>query len=238
MPARRRRSRASASSEASSLAAGDLVTHIEHGVGRYIGLKTLDVAGAPHDHPEHRLQFRRRGGNCFLHGHHRRPLREIIVEGRPQRRALVLREPGPEPDGTGGEAAQQVADEIKAFVRDRLSAYAYPRRIEFVADRPGLDQIAQGMGGLMSITGLPGQGPVRVGIPVADLTADLLGRAPLDHPDQAPRLGLADGAALGDFDGVAFLSVVLFIVGVEHGAAPCEGACPAPRRRADPPDRP
>jgi formyl-CoA transferase len=41
------------------------------------------------------------------------------------------------------------------------------------ATRPGFDQIAQGMGGLMSITGLPGQGPVRVGIPVADLTAGL-----------------------------------------------------------------
>ena len=37
--------------------------------------------------------------------------------------------------------------------------------------RPGVDQIAQGMGGLMSITGLPGQGPVRVGIPIADLSA-------------------------------------------------------------------
>src|ERR1700730_3098596 len=41
------------------------------------------------------------------------------------------------------------------------------------AHRPGFDQIAQGMGGLMSITGLPGQGPVRVGIPIADLTAGL-----------------------------------------------------------------
>ena len=41
------------------------------------------------------------------------------------------------------------------------------------AKRPGFDQIAQGMGGLMSITGLPGQGPVRVGIPVADLTSGL-----------------------------------------------------------------
>ncbi|HEY8014690.1 MAG TPA: CoA transferase, partial [Dongiaceae bacterium] len=40
-------------------------------------------------------------------------------------------------------------------------------------DRPGFDQIAQGMGGLMSITGLPGQGPVRVGIPIDDLTAGL-----------------------------------------------------------------
>jgi crotonobetainyl-CoA:carnitine CoA-transferase CaiB-like acyl-CoA transferase len=39
------------------------------------------------------------------------------------------------------------------------------------AERAGLDQIIQGMGGLMSITGLPGQGPVRVGIPIADLTA-------------------------------------------------------------------
>jgi crotonobetainyl-CoA:carnitine CoA-transferase CaiB-like acyl-CoA transferase len=41
------------------------------------------------------------------------------------------------------------------------------------ANRPGFDQIAQGMGGLMSITGLPGQGPVRAGIPIADLTAGL-----------------------------------------------------------------
>ncbi|MCB1540078.1 MAG: CoA transferase, partial [Rhodoblastus sp.] len=39
--------------------------------------------------------------------------------------------------------------------------------------RPGFDQIAQGMGGLMSITGLPGQGPVRAGIAVADMAAGL-----------------------------------------------------------------
>ncbi len=42
------------------------------------------------------------------------------------------------------------------------------------ATRPGVDQIAQGMGGLMSITGAPGQGPMRVGIPIADLTSGLL----------------------------------------------------------------
>lgn len=41
------------------------------------------------------------------------------------------------------------------------------------AQRPGFDQIAQGMGGLMSITGKPGEGPMRVGIPIADLTAGL-----------------------------------------------------------------
>ena len=41
------------------------------------------------------------------------------------------------------------------------------------ATRPGFDQIAQGMGGLMAITGLPGQGPVRAGIAVADSSAGL-----------------------------------------------------------------
>jgi crotonobetainyl-CoA:carnitine CoA-transferase CaiB-like acyl-CoA transferase len=39
--------------------------------------------------------------------------------------------------------------------------------------RPGFDQIAQGMGGLMWITGLPEQGPVRAGIPIADLGAGI-----------------------------------------------------------------
>ncbi|WP_193171089.1 CaiB/BaiF CoA transferase family protein [Nisaea nitritireducens] len=42
-----------------------------------------------------------------------------------------------------------------------------------LAKRPGFDQIAQGMGGLMSITGKPGEGPMRVGIPIADLTAGI-----------------------------------------------------------------
>jgi crotonobetainyl-CoA:carnitine CoA-transferase CaiB-like acyl-CoA transferase len=42
-----------------------------------------------------------------------------------------------------------------------------------LSERPGFDQIAQGMGGLMSVTGLPGQGPVRAGIPIADLCAGI-----------------------------------------------------------------
>ncbi|HEY7069078.1 MAG TPA: CaiB/BaiF CoA-transferase family protein [Acidimicrobiales bacterium] len=41
------------------------------------------------------------------------------------------------------------------------------------AERGGVDQIAQGMGGLMSVTGLPGSEPTRVGIPVSDLSAGL-----------------------------------------------------------------
>ena len=39
------------------------------------------------------------------------------------------------------------------------------------ADRPGLDQVVQGMGGLMSVTGVPGGDPMRAGIPVSDLCA-------------------------------------------------------------------
>jgi crotonobetainyl-CoA:carnitine CoA-transferase CaiB-like acyl-CoA transferase len=41
------------------------------------------------------------------------------------------------------------------------------------AERGGVDQITQGMGGLMSVTGLPGTEPTRVGIPVSDLSAGL-----------------------------------------------------------------
>ncbi len=40
-----------------------------------------------------------------------------------------------------------------------------------LAQRPGFDQIAQGMSGLMSVTGKSGDGPMRVGIPIADLCA-------------------------------------------------------------------
>jgi transcription-repair coupling factor (superfamily II helicase) len=46
---RRRRRAQNFLAEAASLTPGDLVVHIDHGIGRYEGLKTLDVAGAPHD---------------------------------------------------------------------------------------------------------------------------------------------------------------------------------------------
>ena len=46
---RRKRRAANFLAEASALTAGDLVVHIDHGIGRYEGLKTLDVQGAPHD---------------------------------------------------------------------------------------------------------------------------------------------------------------------------------------------
>ena len=60
-PTKRRRAQ-NFLAEASSLTPGDLVVHIDHGIGRYDGLKTLDVAGAPHDCLE--LQY---GGESKLY---------------------------------------------------------------------------------------------------------------------------------------------------------------------------
>jgi formyl-CoA transferase len=87
------------------------------------------------------------------------------------------------------EKADVVVENYRPDVKDRLGiAYDELKKINKriilasisgfgqdgpYRDRPGFDQIAQGMGGLMSITGLPGQGPVRVGIPIADLSAGL-----------------------------------------------------------------
>jgi formyl-CoA transferase len=82
-----------------------------------------------------------------------------------------------------------VVENFRPDVKDRLGiAYSDLRKINPrivygsisgfgqdgpYAKRPGFDQIAQGMGGLMSITGEPGKGPMRVGIPIADLTAGI-----------------------------------------------------------------
>ncbi|MEP1599625.1 MAG: transcription-repair coupling factor, partial [Hyphomonas sp.] len=46
---RRKRKTANFISDAAALNPGDLIVHIDHGVGRYVGLKTLDLTGAPHD---------------------------------------------------------------------------------------------------------------------------------------------------------------------------------------------
>jgi transcription-repair coupling factor (superfamily II helicase) len=59
---RRRRRASNFLAEASSLTPGDLVVHIDHGIGRYDGLKTLEVQGAPHDCLE--LQY---GGEAKLY---------------------------------------------------------------------------------------------------------------------------------------------------------------------------
>jgi len=88
------------------------------------------------------------------------------------------------------ERADVVVENMRAAVKHRLGvAYDDVRKVNPrviygsisgfgqsgpYGKRAGVDQIVQGMGGLMSITGLPGQGPVRVGLPIADLTAGTL----------------------------------------------------------------
>ena len=59
---RKRRRASNFLAEASALTPGDLVVHIDHGIARYEGLKTLDVQGAPHDTLE--LQY---GGDAKLY---------------------------------------------------------------------------------------------------------------------------------------------------------------------------
>jgi formyl-CoA transferase len=88
------------------------------------------------------------------------------------------------------EKADVIVENFKSTVKHRLGVdYEAVRKINprivygsisgFGQDgpyegRPGVDQIAQGMGGLMSITGLPGQGPIRVGIAINDTSAGIL----------------------------------------------------------------
>jgi formyl-CoA transferase len=85
------------------------------------------------------------------------------------------------------EKADVIVENMRAAVKHRLGvAYDDVRKVNPkivygsisgfgqsgpYGKRAGVDQIVQGMGGLMSITGLPGQGPVRVGVAIADLTA-------------------------------------------------------------------
>ncbi|MFV0259075.1 MAG: CaiB/BaiF CoA transferase family protein [Acidimicrobiales bacterium] len=87
------------------------------------------------------------------------------------------------------ERADVVVENMRANVKHRLGVdyeacsarnpgVVYASLSGFGQDGPygaraGVDQIAQGLGGLMSVTGLPGQGPVRVGIPIADLSAGI-----------------------------------------------------------------
>ena len=87
--------------EASTLAPGDLVTHIEHGVGRYLGLKAIDALGAPHDCLE--LQYD--GGKLFL------PVENIELLTR------YGSDEGAQLDRLGGAGWQKRKAEMKERVR-------------------------------------------------------------------------------------------------------------------------
>jgi crotonobetainyl-CoA:carnitine CoA-transferase CaiB-like acyl-CoA transferase len=126
-----------------------------------------DTMGGPRDGPDFQnLQRNKRGLTLDLKQPEGRAILERIVS-----------------------EADVLVENFRPDVKDRLGiGYEHMRRVNPrlvyasisgfgqdgpYRDRPGFDQIAQGMGGLMSITGIPGQGPVRAGIPVADLCAGL-----------------------------------------------------------------
>jgi len=90
-------------SEASGLAQGDLVTHIEHGVGRYLGLRTIDALGAPHDC----LEIHYDGGKLFL------PVENIELLSR-----YGSEESGVQLDRLGGAGWQTRKARMKARVRE------------------------------------------------------------------------------------------------------------------------
>ena len=85
--------------------------------------------------------------------------------------------------------ADVIAENFRADVKHRLqidyeSVRAVNERVVYASisgfgqegpyrDRPGVDQIVQGMSGLMSITGEPGRGPMRVGIAISDTAAGM-----------------------------------------------------------------
>ncbi len=112
--------------EASSLAAGDLVTHIEHGVGRYIGLKTLEIVGAPHDC----LEIQYDGGKLFL------PVENIELLTR-----YGADDSNAQLDRLGGAGWQQRKAKMKVRVREiaaELIRIAAARQLKSVpvADAP------------------------------------------------------------------------------------------------------
>ncbi len=115
--------------EVSALAPGDLVTHIEHGIGRYLGLKTLDVAGAPHDCLE--LQYD--GGKLFL------PVENIELLTR-----YGADEGTAQLDRLGGAGWQQRKARMKERVREiageliRIAAARELRALPAIDPPPGI----------------------------------------------------------------------------------------------------
>lgn len=99
----RKRKASDALTEAASLAAGDLVVHVDHGIGRFIGLKTIEVSGAPHDCVE--IEYAQ-GTKLYL------PVENIELLSRYGSDAIA------ELDKLGGGAWQAKKSRLKKRIRD------------------------------------------------------------------------------------------------------------------------
>ncbi len=94
--------------EVTSLAAGDLVVHVDHGIGRFIGLRAIEAAGAPHDC----LELHYAGGDkLFL------PVENIELLSR-----YGSEEAGAELDRLGGTAWQSRKARMKNRIREIAGA--------------------------------------------------------------------------------------------------------------------
>ena len=110
--------------EASALAAGDLVTHIEHGIGRYLGLKSIEVQNEPHDCLE--LQYD--GGKLFL------PVENIELLTR-----FGSEETGVQLDRLGGVGWQHRKARLKARIREMAAELIRIAAARAMKEMPAVD---------------------------------------------------------------------------------------------------
>ncbi len=119
--------------EVTSLSAGDLVVHVDHGIGRFIGLKTIEVGGAPHDC----LELHYAGGDkLFL------PVENIELLSRYGSEEATV-----ELDKLGGGAWQSRKARMKARIREiageliKIAAERLLREApKFVPERASYDE--------------------------------------------------------------------------------------------------
>jgi transcription-repair coupling factor (superfamily II helicase) len=108
--------------EVSSLSAGDVVVHVDHGIGRFIGLKTIDVGGAPHDC----LEIHYHGGDkLFL------PVENIELLSR-----YGSEETEVQLDRLGGTAWQARKAKLKKRIRDMAKALIKIAAARLTRDAP------------------------------------------------------------------------------------------------------
>jgi len=100
----RKKKASDALTEASSLAAGDLVVHVDHGIGRFVGLKVIEAGGAPHECVE--IEYAK-GDKLYL------PVENIELLSR-----YGSEEAGGELDRLGGVAWQAKKGRLKKRIRE------------------------------------------------------------------------------------------------------------------------
>jgi transcription-repair coupling factor (superfamily II helicase) len=120
----RRKKASDALTEAASLATGDLVVHVDHGIGRFIGLKTIEVQGAPHDCVE--IEY---AGNTKLY----LPVENIELLSR------YGADDGAELDKLGGVAWQAKKSRLKQRIREMAEQLIKIAALRQVSTAPATD---------------------------------------------------------------------------------------------------